>query len=563
METSLAHRIIAALVEAGVKTVCIAPGSRSSELSLAAAREKRLTKCVHFDERALAFYAYGYAKSSQSAVAIITTSGSAVANLFPAVMESFHERVPLILLTADRPSELKEVMANQTCDQLKLFGTYVKQFTHIPAHHPRLSSHWVTSTLAHAVHTAVQSPAGPVHLNCEFREPFFQEPLPSYTPSLPYYEEREITLSSYNLEKWTNKLSSYQQGVIIAGKMPAHVSSEALVLLAQKLRWPILADPLSNLRSEVNADSPVIAYYHDLLTQPDTFKPDCILHVGDQLVSKVLEKWLKAHSPSTYLVVADHDLRYDPYGLITHRIQMTPDRFCEAVIPLLTPASSSSWMDEWKAASHPIETVINSEISSLSEMGLIRYLHHHLPSHFSLYCSNSMPIRDVDRLFFPSHPVGTLFGQRGVSGIDGNLAVAIGVKEGRGRPLVAVVGDLAFLYDLNSLALLKSSVHPLIVIVINNQGGGIFSFLPIQEQTDVFETYVATAHSYTFSHAAKLFDIPYVKLTDFTQLQEALDQEKTVILELSSCREDNFQEHQALSHQIQQTLLTSLSQRNL
>ncbi|CAM0117222.1 2-succinyl-5-enolpyruvyl-6-hydroxy-3-cyclohexene-1-carboxylic-acid synthase [Rhabdochlamydiaceae symbiont of Dictyostelium giganteum] len=559
MKTSLSHHIIDSLVSCGVKTVCIAPGSRSSELTAAAVREEKLTKCVHFDERALAFYAYGVAKSSKCPVAIITTSGSAVGNLLPAVMEAFHERVPLILLTADRPTELKDVMANQSCDQLKLFGNYVKHFTHIPANHPSLSPEWVTSTVAYAVHTATSSPYGPVHMNCEFREPFFREEVLDLHTTPTRYEPPYLTLSQDTFKKWGKKLSSYQKGVIVCGSMPS--SSSSILFFAKHLGWPVLADPMSGLRSEGMDDSPLIPYYNDLLKVLDSLQPDCILHFGDKIVSKPLEKWLATRTCSSYIVIANHPLRYDPQGIVSDRIQMDPYLFCEEVMPYLTP--QASWVGKWKSLSHLVDPLMDELLVKPSEMGLIRYLHHKLPSHFSLYSSNSMPVRDIDRIFFPQKKTGTLFGQRGLSGIDGNIATAIGLKEGSQKPLVALIGDLAFLYDLSSLALIKSSLIPLILIVINNQGGGIFSFLPIAKEKDVFEPYVAAPHPYTFLHAAHLFDIPYLKLRDFSELDTIFQQEKTVIVELSSHREENFKHHEELSEKIQQTLLLSPSFQSL
>lgn len=524
MNDRFAAQIMSHLADQGVRRVCLSPGSRSAPLAAAAARETRLEKFVHFDERAMAFHAYGYAKGSRSPVAIITTSGSAVGNLFPAIMEASHDHVPLIILTADRPSELRDCMANQTCDQVKIFGNYVRWYAEIPAAEPQLSNEWLGTTIAQAVFRSKLSPCGPVHLNCQFREPLFSNE-PFIAPSSTHYEPVHSLISSATLHMWAEKLSSYEKGVIVAGSMPPSPLSDAILQLADLLGWPILADLTSGLHPR-----PCFAHLKK--------EPECILHLGDRTISKPLR------SSSVYLMVANHPLRSDTSHQVTHRVVMDPALFCQQLLPLLQPRPTSSWLSEW----HQSEEKLDTSTPLLSEPGLIRYLHHHIPSHYAIYFANSMPIRDANRLFFPnSCPL--IYSQRGLSGIDGNIATAIGLAEGSKRPLVAVLGDLAALHDLNSLAQMRRSKMPVIIIVINNNGGGIFSFLPLREQQDVFEEYIAGAHQWTFAQAAEMFQIPYLPLTDFEQLREALSQEKTTLFEFTSSREQNVRIHQAMEQQ--------------
>ena len=538
------------LVRQGVRKVCLSPGSRSSLLASAAAREPKLEKFIHFDERAMAFHAYGYAKGSKSPVAIITTSGSAVGNVFPSIMEASHDHVPLIVLTADRPHELQDCMANQTCDQVKIFGNYVRWQAEIPAHEPQLSDQWLGTTVAQAVFRSMLPPHGPVHLNCQFREPFFSGEK-FETPISTHYEPTHSMIATATLHKWAEKLSSYKKGVIIAGSMSPSKRNAAIFQLAEKLDWPVIPDLMSGLRSEMSHLT-LIPYFIDLLKSMVDFDPDCIVHLGDRLISKPLQAWIAAVKPSTYLMIADHPLRSDTFHKVTHRIMTDPSLFCEQLLPLIHP--QMSWLADWKSLSYLIEGHIDSSITPFSEPGLIRYLHHHLPSHYAIYFSNSMPIRDADRLFFPRLPRGPIYGQRGLSGIDGNIATAIGLAEGAGRPLVAVLGDQAALHDLNSLAQVRRSKMPVIFIVINNSGGGIFSFLPLNRQKDIFEEYIAGAHDWKFSKAAEMFHIPYIPLTNFEELHKALREEKTTLLEFTSSREQNVLIHEAIDQKSREVI---------
>ncbi len=559
MNSRFAQQIIGHLVSQGIRRVCLSPGSRSTPLALAAAREPRLEKRVHFDERGAAFHAYGYAKGSSFPVAIISTSGSAVGNLFPAVMEASYDHIPLIILTADRPTELRDCMANQTCDQVKFFGNYVRWYAEIPVAEPGLSDAWLEGTVAHAVYQAMQSPQGPVHLNCQFREPFSSNIIYPTTSTIQY-EPSYAMAADETIHKWGQQLASSKRGVIVTGAMPYHSRNYAsLFALAEKLDWPILPDLMSGIRSEAEHPA-VIPYYLDILKSVSNLEPDCILHLGDRLISKPIQMWLNRLTPSTpHLMVASHPLRGDPHHRVTHRLMTDPLLFCKQLLPWLS--RRTSWLGEWKNLSRLLEERLDPVLlEPLSEPGLIRYLHHHLPSHYAIYFSNSMPVRDADRLFFPKTSRGPIFGQRGLSGIDGNIATAIGLAEGAGRPLIAILGDQAALHDLNSLAQLRFSKIPVILLIINNQGGGIFSFLPISQEHEVAEKYFAAAHSWKFSGAADMFQIPYAMLSDLSQLQQSLREEKTILLEFPSDRHQNVLIHQALDQTCRETLELALKE---
>jgi 2-succinyl-5-enolpyruvyl-6-hydroxy-3-cyclohexene-1-carboxylate synthase len=550
MNDRYAKEIVHHLVEQGVRRVCISPGSRSTPLAYAFSQEDRLEKVVHFDERGMAFNAYGYAKSSKTPVVILVTSGTAVANLFPAVMEAFHEEIPLIVITADRPHELQDCGANQTTDQVKIFGSHVRWYFEIPCPDEAIPSGFIGSTIAHAVYLATHTPKGPIHLNCLFREPFLSESDPNYIPST-HYESTHHTLSTSAIEQWAKRLALCERGVIIVGSMSTSRSLKSIFALAEQLDWPILPDIISGLRSE-GLHPNVIPYYDTVLKLAPNFRPDCILHFGDRLVSKPLLQWIGRSVPSVYAMVADHAQRHDPTHTLTHRVQCDPTVFCEQL--LLWLPRRVSWLGNWKTLSQVVEGHVDEHLPSASEPGLIRFLHHHLPPHYSLFLANSMPIRDADQFFFPRFHRGPIFGKRGTSGIDGNIASIIGLSEGAQRPIMAVIGDLTALHDLNSLALLQKSKVPVILLVVNNQGGGIFHFLPISQKKEMFEEYVAASHSWSFEEAAKMFHLPYLSITDPLQLTKIFKKEKSTLVEFHTNRVENHALHLAFEEKIKEKI---------
>jgi 2-succinyl-5-enolpyruvyl-6-hydroxy-3-cyclohexene-1-carboxylate synthase len=530
----------------------MAPGSRSTPLAYAFSQEDRLEKLIHFDERGIGFHAYGYAKGSGSKtpVAILTTSGTAVVNLFPAIIEAYQEEVPLIVLTADRPPELRDTGANQTCDQVKIFGDHVRWYFEIPCPDSAIPEGFIGSTIAQAVYRATHSPKGPVHLNCLFREPFLSEQS-AVNEISTHYESTHHVISTAAAEQWAKRLGLCERGVIVAGSLSTSRSLKSIFTLAEQLDWPILPDITSGLRSE-GLHHNTIPYYDMVLKITPHLKPDCILHFGDRLVSKPLLQWIQRSSPSLYAMVADHPHRHDPTHTLSHRIQTDPTLFCEHVLSWLP--RRVSWLSTWKMISQVVDGHVDEFIPPASEPGLIRFLHHHLPPHYALFFANSMPIRDAEQFFFPRFHRAPIHGKRGTSGIDGNIATITGLAEGARRPIVAVIGDLTALHDLNSLPLLHKCKVPIILIVINNQGGGIFSFLPIAQKKEMFEDYVAGAHSWHFEEAAKMFRLPYLSLTDPSQLSRVLREEKSLLVEFKTSRTENRALHQSIEESIKEKI---------
>lgn len=557
------HAIVDQLIQHKITHFCLSPGSRSTPLALAIADHPEARHCVHFDERGTGYYALGIAKATGIPAVIITTTGTATANLFPALIEASHSKTPLILLTADRPHELRDCGADQTCDQTKIFGDYVRWYSDLSPPTPHLPERYIATTIAQAIHRATQYHPGPVHLNCPFREPLFTLSPPSFK-SLPptHYLPSTTTFAPENLEEWATFFQNTPRGLLVTGGLPPSQEVMPILELASLMQWPILPDILSQVRT-VPPSYEVIRYYDALLkAQTDSqLKPDFILHIGDLLSSKTLSLWLKSLGELPYLHIANHPLRQDPHHLVTHRITGNPAHFFKSLLPLLEQRIRSHWIEAWKLPSETIAQNLEphfSQLTLLTEAGIAHSLSNALSPHFALFLANSMPIRDANQFFFPKNPIGPIFCNRGVSGIDGNIATAIGVAQGVQKPTCAVLGDLSFLHDLNSLALLRQASEPVIFIVINNHGGALFSFLPIAQRKDILEEFFIASHPYHFQHAAELFQLPYFKpqnVKDWEILaQDLRDNPCSAIIEIETHRAENLRCHQEINQSVQKCL---------
>ena len=548
--------IIDQLVQQGVHYFCISPGSRNTPLVLAVANHPAAKSFLHFDERALGFHALGYAKASKTPVAIIVTSGTAVGNLFPAVMEASLSFVPIIVLTADRPPELRDNGSNQTLDQVKLFGDYVRWEVDLPPPDHNHVDNYLRSTIAQALIHCNQSPKGPVHLNCMFREPLVSSSRLVFSHPTRLQIGETFTLPSpKTLESWAEEMSCEEKGVIIVGSLSTTRSLEPICDLAERLGWPIFADVTSNLRS-VGSHNNIIPYFDAILKGNPEIKPDVILHLGDRYVSKTLRLWLARCAPKRYYQVKDHPMRADPEHLVTQTLQCDPVLFSQQLLPFFSN-TVGEWLHFWREQSARIEGQLDdifAEKEELSEPYLFYFLAQHAHDKLGLFVANSMPIRDADNFFFPKQSFGPLFANRGVSGIDGNIATAVGAAQGCGLPIVAVLGDLTSLHDLTSLAQLKKAKHPLILIIVNNDGGAIYSFLPIAQKSKSVEEYFALPHGYSFEEAARLFGIYYAApktREDFEDLLlRAINYKESCVIEITTNRSENYAFHKKIADEV-------------
>ncbi len=566
------YLIIEELVRNGIDYFVISPGSRSTPLTVAVARNHRANHIICIDERAAAFHAIGYARATTNPAVLICTSGTAAANYLPAVIEAATDNLPLIILSADRPPELRHTGANQTINQVNLYGSYpVWQFD-LPCPTEDINPQVVLTTIDLAVSRSRQSPGGVVHLNCMFREPLAPTNEAVEIPvSLTDWQARNGVYTNYAEKLNTISESEIQQlvahiikptirGVLIVGQLKDPESYHWVVKLAERLNWAVFADIQSGLR--LRRDIPNLVHYFDRLLLTDKaveLKPaDTVIQIGSRIVSAGLLRWLAKYPPTNYVMVLDNSDRDDPNHQVTLRIASNISLFCQQLLANGFERPPSEWVQQLRSISHNIGLIVADFLNGkelLTEPWIARTISELIPAYHGLWIANSMPIRDLDMYGSEYTNNPRIGANRGTSGIEGSIAAATGFAVGLETPVTAIVGDLSALHDLNSFALLRQSSYPVIVVIINNNGGGIFSFLPIAKSTDVFEPYFGTPHGLEFSHAAAMFGLKYYHpqtQTEFIEhYHQALTNNQSAIIEVTTDRQANWQLHQDLQQAIQ------------
>ncbi|MCB1117750.1 MAG: 2-succinyl-5-enolpyruvyl-6-hydroxy-3-cyclohexene-1-carboxylic-acid synthase [Chlamydiia bacterium] len=562
LNEQMAKTLIKELIHQGVRTFFIAPGARSAPLVTAAAEHPLAETIVHFDERALGFSALGYAKAKNAPAAIIVTSGTAVANLLPCAIEAAQSQTPLIILSADRPEDQIDCGANQAIDQKDIFSNYTTWSHHFDTPHAQQNCQAIRSVAAQAVFRAA---SGPVHINCPFRKPLLSEnSTASNTPLRAHtiYTKSQLAPSEDDLMQIADRMSSIENGVIIVGSMHAWENAEEIESLARLLQWPIFADINSALRSHGNIHG--LCRHHDLcissLPKHEEMPVEGILHLGGPFVSNPLREWIAKHSPKTYIHIKSNPSRLDPLHLASHHIQSDPQTCINLLLNHLPGRSPSSWMHLWNELSTVVSQRLNiflDKQSTISELAALHALNK-LPQTAAAFIGNSMPIRDADALFYPKSETGPIFANRGASGIDGNIATAAGICRALQKPILAVVGDQTLLHDIGSLAMLKHLNHPLVILAINNSGGGIFSFLPLAKKQDIFEEHFAARHTLNFKQIAQSFNIKYENPKAISTLQDLIHESLAgvgpTLIEITTDRRDNFALHRELLDELAGTI---------
>ena len=537
------------LVRAGVEHVCVSPGSRSTPLAVAAARCSGLRCWSQLDERCAGFFALGLARASAAPVALVCTSGTAAANYLPAVVEAHYARVPLLVLTADRPPELREWGAGQTIDQLGLYGRHVRRFVELPT--PAAGSgplRYARSLACRAVADAVGRPPGPVHLNWPLREPL--EPVPADAgaggfaqgdplaaagrPGSPYAAVSRGSLLAGERERTAlvDLALAHERGVIVCG--PAHPLpglAGAVAELGRLAGWPILADPTSQLRRGPHCEwAPVIAHADLLLRDADfaaAHAPELVLRIGDTPVSKAQRLWLEA-APPAHLLLVDPDGGWnEPSHLASQVLRLDPLALCRDWAAGLTERRESDWLRSFVSADRRVGEALGRAIEAepaLLEPRAVRELAPLLPEGALLYVSNSMPVRDLDAFLPAAGPSLRVLANRGANGIDGVLSSALGAAAANAGPVVLLTGDLALLHDLGGLLAARRHELSLTIVLLDNDGGGIFSFLPIAEYGDAvdFEELFRTPHGLDFSHVAALFGLGHTRVRAWPEFRSAV-----------------------------------------
>ncbi|MBE2897631.1 2-succinyl-5-enolpyruvyl-6-hydroxy-3-cyclohexene-1-carboxylic-acid synthase [Pasteurellaceae bacterium 20609_3] len=555
-----ARVILTALARQGVQHICIAPGSRSTPLTLEAARlerEQRVRVHTHFDERGLGFLALGLAQANNQSVAVITTSGTAVANLYPAVIEASLTGAKLIVLSADRPVELLHCGANQAIDQQGIFAQYPVAALNLPRPSQALSAQWLLSVLSDALYQ--QQRGGVVHINVPFAEPLYGadesavsahpwlEPIQPWLKSSQHWRmyphgQSEVLVHEH-WDEWRTK-----RGVIVAGKLNAR-ERMGLAQWAQTLGWVMISD----IQSGISAPLP----HADIWLANDAVREkllqaDIVIQFGRQIISKRVQQFLSEFQGEFWQVDAS-DAALDPHHHRATRFVAPVHHWLRAHPPL----RQREWLLEPLALSKFCREFISQQVGGkLNEAALAHYVERILPRNGALFLGNSLFVRLVDALgFLPEdYPV---FTNRGASGIDGLIATAAGIGRAKNQPLVAMLGDVSALYDLNSLALLRQVPQPTILFVINNNGGSIFNLLGVEQS--VKEPFYRLPHGLEFAQAAAMFGLnyqrPYTWADLNTVLKQAYARKETTLIEIKSAPSEGSDIYRNLLEQIAKAVI--------
>lgn len=527
-----ASYIIGEILMQGIDYFAIAPGSRNTPLVLAAAQNKKAKTMVHLDERGTGFHALGYANGTRKPACVIVTSGTAVANLMPSVMEAHYSHTPMLILTADRPPELRECGANQTAQQLKIFQDFVRWQVDLPTPGDGISIDFLRSTIAYSAFMTKNNPPGPVQVNCMFREPLYAPGKSfkdaDFTKPKTQYFFPQLQMSS------TPTLSLPKKGVILIGRMTIKENIPAIYDLARHLGWPVFTDILSDSRLHPPHEN-VITSFDGLLKANKAPHPEGVLHFGDRFISKRIPEWLANAKLPLYASILEHPYRHDPTHILTHRFFCNAESFCSHQIKSNPQAKDSSWLNLWQMKEQKALSALDDYFPhewELTEAKFARFLAEFLPANWAIFFGNSMPIRDADLYFHPKNKLSGIFSNRGTSGIDGNIATAIGISAGIRRPLALCIGDQAFLHDVNSLAQLQKAEYPILLFIINNGGGGVFSHLPISKQNVHFDAYFRAKHPYSFAGIAEEFKVAYQKIADLDGLNKLKAPKEHALIEV-------------------------------
>ncbi len=561
------------LARCGMRAACTSPGSRCAPLVLTLAREERLECYSHVDERCGGFFALGLAKASGLPVAVTCTSGTAAAELLPAAIEAREARVPLLLLTADRPPELRETGAGQAIDQLKLFGSITKWFFEVGATHDAGPARlrWIRTLACRAYWTTLEGRPGVVHLNFPLREPLVVDgPLPAEATGRlrdrAYVRRPPVpAVGDAGLEEL---VSQAQRGVVVAGRHERHTPlGKAAAAFCEAARWPLLADPLSGARRGEAA----VAHY-DVLLRVEAFaashRPDLILRVGDLPVSKPLRTWLTGLDGVPQVALDPEGAWQDPASVLSESLALEPTA---ALTGLTPPAADPDWRADWRNADELAAEAIHGALAGegiseplvASELGLL------LPEEATMFVASSMPVRDIETFWPAREDPPRVLCNRGANGIDGTVSSAFGAAAAGGGPVLLLIGDVALAHDIGGLLAVGRLGLKLTIVLLDNGGGGIFDFLPISRarmalaegphghgphagthddgRLDIFTRHVATPTGLDFASAAELYGLSHERIEDVAAfraaVERALAQDGSSILEVPGDRTVNVELH--------------------
>jgi 2-succinyl-5-enolpyruvyl-6-hydroxy-3-cyclohexene-1-carboxylate synthase len=539
--TLWAEIFIDQLVRLGVQYACISPGSRSTPLALACAGNKNLKSFVHIDERSGGFFALGIARNLKQPVLLVCTSGTAAAEFYPAIIEAYQQNVPLIVCTADRPPELLNCGANQTINQDNLYKNHIKWFVNAGVPEPTTERlHHIRTIARRAVKEAVSLEYGPVHINLPFRKPFepdiFTDSIDTHLLQTVRNNNTEeisqakaaIVPDPALIQEITSILIKSNRGLIIVGPGDdGKEFSEHVTAMATLLSYPILADGASQLRYG-HHDKKIIFTHYDAYLRMSSFvrkhKPEVIVQFGGIVSSKGLELFLNGQN--VFKIHVNREGKWvDPSNYLRSVVQADPGTFCFMVneeLRKMNPLDTQSdWLQDFRNAEAGAASVRQKMIDCtdvLFEGKILRTVFNEIPEGSEVMISNSTPIRDLD-YFIPSIDKKIrIHTNRGASGIDGINSTALGIAASSDAPIFLITGDLAFYHDLNGLIAAKKYAISLTVILINNNGGGIFELLPISEYRDIFREYFLTPHDLKFAPFVQAYGGTHRLITSWADL---------------------------------------------
>ena len=582
------------LARLGVSNIALAPGSRSTPLVMACARDDRFKMWTHLDERSAGFFALGVGKYSRLPCAVITTSGTAAANLLPAVIEAHQSGTPLLLLTADRPALLRGTDSNQTIDQVNLYGSYVKQCFEIGE--PVWRDLERIRNIACRAFWGTQNPcSGPVHVNLAFEKPLEpQEPEVEFSKvqkplgllgqcgrskgrPLVNISPTEVSISHTETVKIKEVVEGSERGLIIAGGgLKIGGLAKQLNDFSNKTGFPIIADPLSGVRFNPNGEGLKIKRSHLICGHSglrQLLRPDLIVRIGSAPVSEAVCGFLQECRDVSQLVISGGSNWDDHLAVSSHYVAAEEESLIRALNDLLKEERVfSDWKEEWQKFDKLIEGVLEANSERFFEGNIIRLIGELVPPKAPLFVSNSMPIRDLD-VFGPNRQDDlTVYGNRGASGIDGIVSTVAGIagagmsrvrdqtfsEEECDSSVVAILGDIAFCHDMNGLLAMAKYKLNVLLVVINNDGGGIFHKLPIREYEPEFTSYFTTPHGLEFEAAAELYGIPYRKAADLHQLAEVFSglimEKGPKIIEIQVDRDQNWHCHREILLEVNKSI---------
>ena len=531
------------LASLGVQYACISPGSRSTPLTYVLSRNRKIKSYIHFDERSSAFFALGLAKATGKPVLVVTTSGTAVAELYPAIIEAYQQRTPLIICTADRPPELIGTGANQTINQHNIFKNHIRWFRDLGL--PSISDvgfHYLQKVAIKAYQISSFEDRGPVHLNLPFRKPL--EPF-TYTDKvnkkIVRIKPQKLSRNTYQIynssldkskdfRKVISELSDLERGIIIAGPMESNIQLlKKIIELSSLLEYPIFADGISQFRfNAINKDDRLLSNFNLILASKKIFKeqnPEIIIQFGRIPTSSVMETFLAEIGAVRYTIDTYGD-KHDPARNAKSTFAISPVSICKILISQLREENfkrpKSNWLKDLVRADEVIEKVKSRIIERAkfpNEPSIINEVIKLIPANSGLIIGNSLPVRDLDSFTYKTSKRITVHFNRGASGIDGITSTALGIAS-RNKKTFLITGDLSFLHDLNALAIAVKYSIPIVIVVINNNGGGIFESLPIANKVKHFDKFFVTPHNLDLGEIVKSFGINHKQITTKRELQQ-------------------------------------------